>query len=79
MVAMHIEIQGVTMEMNDYFLLRKPHETMWYEYPLMVCSWCGDEGCGIVSVKIDRENNIVTWKDFFIEPDMKKKYRSFLF
>lgn len=33
-------------EVIDYFLLRKPHETIWYRYPLMVCSWCGDEGCG---------------------------------
>jgi hypothetical protein len=59
-------------EVIDYFLLRKPHETMWYRYPLMVCSWCGDVGCGFISVKIDKENNVVTWKDFYLEPEMKK-------
>lgn len=64
--------QDCQREMIDYFLLRRPHETMWYRYPVMVCYWCGDEGCGFISVKVDRENNIVTWKDFFLEPDMKK-------
>ncbi|WP_127534654.1 oxidoreductase [Paenibacillus kobensis] len=56
----------------DYFLLRKPHETMWYRYPLMVCSWCGDEECGFISVQIDKENHLVSWKDFYLEPEKKK-------
>ncbi|UQZ32759.1 oxidoreductase [Paenibacillus sp. PK3_47] len=59
-------------EMIDYFLLRKPHGTMWYRYPIMVCPWCGDEGCGFISVKIDKEEDVVIWKDFYLEPDMKK-------
>lgn len=59
-------------ETIDYFLLRKPHETMWYRYPLMVCPWCGDEECGFISVKIDKEENVVTWKNFYLEPGMRK-------
>jgi hypothetical protein len=53
---MDIELLGVTMKKMN----------------TLECSWCGDEGCGFISVKIDKENNVVTWKDFYLEPEMKK-------
>ncbi|WP_042201236.1 hypothetical protein [Paenibacillus camerounensis] len=50
--------------MIDYFLLAEPHEYMFYRYPILVCPWCADEECGYISVKIDREGDVVIWKDF---------------
>ncbi|WP_340032241.1 oxidoreductase [Paenibacillus sp. FSL K6-1122] len=50
----------------DYFLLKKSHESMYYRYPILVCPWCGDEECGFISVKIDREEDIVIWRDFIL-------------
>ncbi|MCW3792881.1 oxidoreductase [Paenibacillus sp. LS1] len=50
----------------DYFLLKKPHESMYYRYPILVCPWCGDEECGYISVKIDREGDVVIWRDFLL-------------
>ncbi|WP_216625612.1 GNAT family N-acetyltransferase [Paenibacillus planticolens] len=42
----------------------------------MVCWWCGDEECGFNSVKVDKENNVVIWKDFsqFSETNEKCHY-----
>ncbi|MOA65573.1 hypothetical protein D3C78_1920150 [compost metagenome] len=37
-----------------------------------MCPWCGDEECGFISVKIDRESDIIIWKDFVLEHDGKK-------
>lgn len=59
-------------QMIDYFLLRQLHESMYYRYPIMVCPLCGDEECGFISVKIDREEDIVIWKDFYLEHQMQK-------
>lgn len=58
--------------MIDYFLLRQPHEYLFYRYPILVCPLCGDEECGFISVKIDKEEDIVIWKDFILENDNKK-------
>ncbi|MEE4576726.1 oxidoreductase [Paenibacillus polymyxa] len=58
-------------EMIQYFLLKKPHEDMYYRYPILVCPWCGDEECGYISVKIYREEEIVIWKDFKLEHENK--------
>lgn len=57
--------------MIDYFLMKQRHEYMYYRYPILVCPWCGDEECGFISVKIDREADVVIWKDFKLEPDNK--------
>ncbi|MDP9701497.1 oxidoreductase [Paenibacillus polysaccharolyticus] len=62
----------------DYFLLRKPHEFMYYRYPILVCPGCGDEECGYVSVKIDREDDIVIWKEFMLN-DQKLQVGPFYF
>ncbi|MEK8130436.1 oxidoreductase [Paenibacillus filicis] len=51
-------------QMIDYFLLKQQHEYMYNRYPILVCPWCGDEECGFISVIIDREEDIVIWKDF---------------
>lgn len=57
--------------MIDYFLLAQCHEHMYYRYPILVCPWCGDEECGFISVKIDREADIVVWKDFRLDSGNK--------
>lgn len=62
----------------DYFLLRTPHEFMYDRYPILVCPWCGDEECGYISVKIDREDDIVIWKDFMLD-DQKLQVGPFYF
>jgi len=54
-------------QMIQYFLLKEPHEYLYYRYPILVCPWCGDEECGYISVKVDREENVVIWKDFKLE------------
>jgi len=54
-------------QMIQYFLLREPHDYLYYRYPILVCPWCGDEECGYISVKVDREENVVMWKDFKLE------------
>ncbi|GGJ18610.1 oxidoreductase [Paenibacillus hunanensis] len=53
----------------DYFLLEDMHPYLYYRYPLMVCSWCGDEDCGFISVFVERTGDLVTWQDFKMEPD----------
>lgn len=58
--------------MIDYFLLRKTHEYLYYRYPILVCPWCGDEDCGFISVFIERDDNLVIWQDFKLEPDNKR-------
>ncbi|MEC0238448.1 oxidoreductase [Paenibacillus dokdonensis] len=55
----------------DFFLLKKQHEYLYYRYPILVCPWCGDEECGFISVKIDREEDVVIWKDFKLEHENK--------
>lgn len=55
----------------DYFLLRKEHNSLYYRYPILVCPWCGDEECGFISVYIEREGDVITWRDFKLEPDNK--------
>ncbi|MCK6074626.1 oxidoreductase [Paenibacillus silvae] len=62
----------------DYFLLRTPHEFMYDRYPILVCPWCGDEECGYISVKIDRKDDIVIWKDFMLD-DQKLQVGPFCF
>ncbi|MCU6792356.1 oxidoreductase [Paenibacillus sp. WQ 127069] len=55
----------------DYFLLKEQHEYMYNRYPILVCPWCGDEECGFISVRIEREEDVVIWKDFKKEHDNK--------
>ncbi|WJM11282.1 oxidoreductase [Paenibacillus sp. PK1-4R] len=62
----------------DYFLLKKPHESMYYRYPILVCPWCGDEECGFISVKIDKEDDVVIWSDFILN-DKKLQVGPFYF
>ncbi|WP_227793456.1 hypothetical protein [Paenibacillus guangzhouensis] len=52
----------------DYFLLKKQHDDLYYRYPILVCPWCGDEECGFISVYIEREDDIIIWQDFKVEP-----------
>lgn len=58
-------------QMIDYFLLKQPHPYMYFRYPIMVCPWFGDEDCGFISVFIEREEDIVIWKNFKLEPEYK--------
>ncbi|MBD0380183.1 oxidoreductase [Paenibacillus sedimenti] len=58
-------------QMIDYFLLNQMHTYLFYRYPILVCPWCGDEDCGFISVFIEREEDLVIWRDFKLEPDNK--------
>ncbi|WP_337032583.1 oxidoreductase [Paenibacillus illinoisensis] len=51
----------------QYFLLKEPDEYLYYRYPILVCPLCGDEECGYISVKVDRDDDVVIWKDFMLE------------
>lgn len=55
---------SVSTAHDRLLLLAEPHEYMFYRYPILVCPWCADEECGYISVKIDREDDVVIWKDF---------------
>ncbi len=55
----------------DCFLLKQQHEYLYYRYPILVCPWCGDEECGFISVNIEREEDLVVWKDFKQENEKK--------
>ncbi|NQX68684.1 oxidoreductase [Paenibacillus alba] len=57
--------------MIDYFLLNKQHDYLYFRYPILVCPWCGDEECGFISVYIQREDDIIIWQDFKVEPSAK--------
>ncbi|WP_416294515.1 oxidoreductase [Paenibacillus illinoisensis] len=54
-------------QMIQYFLLKEPHDYLYYRYPILVCPLCGDEECGYISVKVDRDDDVVIWKDFMLE------------
>lgn len=54
-------------QMIQYLLLKEPHDYLYYRYPILVCPLCGDEECGYISMKVDREEDVVIWKDFMLE------------
>lgn len=58
-------------KMINYFLLNQMHEYMYYRYPILVCPWCGDEECGFISVFIEKEEDLIIWRDFKLEPSNK--------
>ena len=58
-------------KMINYFLLNEMHEYLYYRYPILVCPWCGDEECGFISVFIEKEENLIVWRDFKLEPSNK--------
>lgn len=58
-------------QLIKFFLLQQIHPNLYYRYPILVCPWCGDEECGFVSVIIEREEEVIVWKDFKLEPDNK--------
>ncbi|WP_438449493.1 oxidoreductase [Gorillibacterium sp. sgz5001074] len=55
----------------DYFLLKETHPYLYYRYPILVCPWCGVEECGFISVHIEREEDLVIWSEFKLEPGNK--------
>ncbi|MCM3206265.1 oxidoreductase [Paenibacillus illinoisensis] len=54
-------------QMIQYLLLKEPHDHLYYRYPILVCPLCGHEECGYISMKVDREEDVVIWKDFMLE------------
>src|SRR5580704_1683922 len=48
-------------------LLEAPADTPSGRVSLYVCKECGDLGCGAMSVRIQRDGNVVTWSDFYYE------------
>jgi len=57
----------------------QPHEYLYYRYPILVCPLCGDEECGFISVMIDKEGDIVIWRDFILEGEKKINIGPFYF
>lgn len=49
------------------FLGRATMEPVKKRIPLYVCAECGDLGCGAITVRMERENECVVWKDFGFE------------
>ncbi|MFC4306465.1 oxidoreductase [Cohnella boryungensis] len=58
-------------QLISYFLLTQTHPYLYFRFPILVYPWCGDEECGFISVFIEREDKLVIWKDFRLEPDNK--------
>lgn len=54
-------------------LLRKRKPTLaTRRYQLYVCPECGDIGCGAVTARIEREGDLVVWRDFGFENDYEE-------
>lgn len=51
-------------------LLRNKPDFKGKRYAIYVCPLCGDLGCGAVSMKIERDSNIIIWKDFGFEDNL---------
>jgi len=48
-------------------LLNSPPDTPTERVSLYVCKECGGLDCGAMSVRIERDANVVTWSDFYYE------------
>ena len=68
------ETLPVTVELRDLLLLEMPGDMPSGGVALYVCSMCGDFGCGVVSVKINREEDTIVWSDFGRENDYDAEY-----
>ncbi len=61
------------LEMRDLLLLETQGDTMHGRVGLYVCPLCADYYCGVVSVKIKIQNNIITWSEFGFEQGDEKE------
>ena len=63
----------LSREVEDHFrrmLIRKePSDFQPERIPLFVCPECVDYGCGVGTVRITREDNLIIWSDFRLERD----------
>jgi hypothetical protein len=50
-------------------LLEEPADLPNNRRTLYVCAECGDVGCGVVSVVVERDGDKVVWRDFGYEND----------
>ncbi|HEX9058805.1 MAG TPA: oxidoreductase [Clostridia bacterium] len=55
----------------DKFLLKGLPDFKNYRYAIYVCPECGDLGCGAISIKIERQGEIVIWSDFGFEDNLE--------
>ncbi|MGI9424238.1 MAG: hypothetical protein ACR2PA_13685 [Hyphomicrobiaceae bacterium] len=65
------------LELRDLLLLEKAGDTPLGRVALYICPVCGDPGCGVVSVKITRDDVSFTWNDFGWEPDYIDEEQAF--
>lgn len=48
----------------ERLLLQRAPDLPDKHYSLYVCAECGDIGCGAISVRIERKQNQIIWRDF---------------
>ena len=53
--------------MRDLLLLETQGDTWNGRVGLYVCDFCGDYGCGVISIKIAANNGVITWSKFGFE------------
>jgi hypothetical protein len=59
----------VDVETRDLLLLERTGDTPTGRVSLYVCPLCQHLGCGVVSAKITREGEDISWSDFVWETD----------
>ena len=62
-------------DIRDLLLLEKKGDTPTGRVALYFCPLCGDLGCGVVSVKLTRENAYILWSEFAWETDCNDHFQ----
>ena len=63
----------IESSLRDMLLLHSTADSPSGRVVLYVCSECGDFGCGVVSVKVNREGSDFVWSSFVYENDGENK------
>ena len=51
----------------DLLLRKRPPDMAGGRTTLYICPECGDRGCGVVTLTVQREGGAIVWKDFGIQ------------
>jgi hypothetical protein len=65
----------VDIDTRDLLFLEKSGDTPTGRVALYRCSLCGHIGCGVVSVRITRENTDILWSEFAWETDCSDHFQ----
>lgn len=63
------KMQPIESSFRDELLLLAQGGLSSGRVPLYICPLCGDYGCGVVSVRVRRQDGDYVWQDFAVEDD----------